>query len=58
MVLESAAMQRWRKGDPWGFVERYAPQVTYFDTGTARRINSKQALARSLRTGKGRSSTM
>jgi ketosteroid isomerase-like protein len=43
--LESAAMERWRKGDPWGFVELYAPQVTYFDTGTLQRINGIDALS-------------
>jgi ketosteroid isomerase-like protein len=44
MVLESAAMERWRKGDPWGFVELYAPQMTYFDTGTTKRINGRLAM--------------
>lgn len=44
MQLEAGAMERWRKGDPWGFVELYAPQVTYFDTGTPQRINGKAAL--------------
>jgi ketosteroid isomerase-like protein len=45
MALESAAMERWRKGDPWGFIEISAPEVTYFDTGTPRRINGREALA-------------
>jgi uncharacterized protein (TIGR02246 family) len=45
MKLECGAMERWRKGDPWGFVELYAPDVTYFDTGTLRRINGRQALS-------------
>ena len=44
MVLESAAMQRWRQGDPWGFIEISAPEVTYFDTGTPQRINGRDAL--------------
>ena len=44
MALESAAMQRWRKGDPWGFIEISAPEVTYFDTGTPQRINGREAL--------------
>ena len=44
MRLESGAMERWRKGDPWGFIELYAPQVTYFDTGTPQRINGREAL--------------
>jgi ketosteroid isomerase-like protein len=38
MALESAAMERWRKGDPWGFIELYAPEATYFDTGTPQRL--------------------
>jgi ketosteroid isomerase-like protein len=45
MALESAAMERWRKGDPWGFIEISAPGVTYFDTGTPQRINGREALA-------------
>ncbi|MGE5123732.1 MAG: YybH family protein [Acidobacteriaceae bacterium] len=44
MRLESAAMERWRKGDPWGFVEIYAPGVTYFDTGTSQRLNGREEL--------------
>jgi len=44
MALESAAMERWRKGDPWGFIEIYAPEVTYFDSDTPRRINGREAL--------------
>jgi ketosteroid isomerase-like protein len=44
MKLESAAMERWRKGDPWGFIELSAPDVTYFDTGTSRRIDGRAAL--------------
>jgi uncharacterized protein (TIGR02246 family) len=44
MALESAAMERWRKGDPWGFTDISAPDVTYFDTGTPQRINGREAL--------------
>jgi uncharacterized protein (TIGR02246 family) len=44
MALESAAMERWRKGDPWGFTDISAPEVTYFDTGTPQRINGREAL--------------
>jgi ketosteroid isomerase-like protein len=54
MTLESEAMERWRKGDPWGFIGLSAPQVTYFDTGTPERINGRQALSAEykLREGK------
>lgn len=44
MALESAAMERWRKGDPWGFIEISAPDVTYFDSGTPLRLNGREAL--------------
>jgi ketosteroid isomerase-like protein len=44
LELESTAMERWRKGDPWGFVELYAGDTTYFDTGTPQRINGREAL--------------
>jgi uncharacterized protein (TIGR02246 family) len=39
MALESAAMERWRKGDPGGFIELYTPEATYFDTGTPQRLS-------------------
>jgi uncharacterized protein (TIGR02246 family) len=45
MALETTAMERWRKGDPQGFIEISAPDTTYFDTGTLRRINGRDALA-------------
>lgn len=44
MALESAAMARWRQGDPWGFLEISAPEVTYFDTGTPQRLNGREVL--------------
>lgn len=48
MVCESAAMERWRKGDPWGFFELYAPDITYFDTETPQRINGREAMRAEL----------
>ncbi len=44
MILERAAMERWRKGDPWGFTEISAPEVTYFDTSTPSRLDGLEAL--------------
>lgn len=44
MARESAAMERWRKGDPWGFFELYVPDITYFDTGTPQRMNGLEAM--------------
>jgi ketosteroid isomerase-like protein len=54
MALESAAMERWRKGDPWGFTELYAPEITYFDSGTPQRLNGLEAMKAeyALREGK------
>lgn len=54
MRIESVAMERWRKGDVWGFIEASAQEVTYFDTGTPLRINGKEALTAEykLREGK------
>lgn len=54
MSLESKAMERWRKGDPYGFIEISATDVTYFDTGTRQRIDGRDALAAeyALREGK------
>jgi ketosteroid isomerase-like protein len=43
--LERMAMERWSRGDPWGFIEISAPEVTYFDTGTPQRINGREALS-------------
>ena len=44
MTLESAAMERYRKGDPFGFTDLSAPGVTYFDTGTPHRLDGLAAL--------------
>lgn len=44
MALESAAMERWRMGDPWGFTDISAQEVTYFDVGTPKRIDGLEAL--------------
>jgi len=54
MLLETRAMERWRQGDPWGFIELSTPEVTYFDTGTLQRINGREALSAEykLREGK------
>jgi hypothetical protein len=42
--LERAALDRWGKGDPWGFTEISAQEVTYFDTGTEQRVDGLKAL--------------
>lgn len=44
LALETGAMERWRNGDPFGFTDISGPFVTYFDSGTPRRINGREAL--------------
>jgi len=46
LALEDAAMERWRRGDPWGFWELSAPQVSYFDPETDGRVDGADDLRR------------
>jgi hypothetical protein len=52
--LERAALERWGKGDPMGFVEIAAPEITYFDPGLERRIDGRVAFARYMEGIKGK----
>jgi len=42
--LERAALDRWGKGDPEGFLEITAPDVTYFDPYLEQRVDGLSAL--------------
>ena len=42
--IEKAALDRWGKGDPWGYTEISADEITYFDTSTERRIDGLESL--------------
>src|SRR5258708_16917722 len=44
IALERAALDRWGKGDPQGFIETYAPDVTYFAPGSERRVDGLAAM--------------
>jgi len=44
VALERKALDRWGNGDPGGFAEVYAPDITYFDPATASRIDGHQAM--------------
>ncbi|HNX51330.1 MAG TPA: DUF4440 domain-containing protein [Thermoanaerobaculaceae bacterium] len=46
LALEKAALDRWGKGDPSGFLEICDPDVTYFDPGLELRIDGLKALTR------------
>ena len=44
VMLERSALDRWGKGDPGGFLELYAADITYFDPVTAARIDGHRAM--------------
>jgi hypothetical protein len=39
--MEKAALDRWAKGDPSGFLEIYAPDIVYFDPSLERRLDRR-----------------
>lgn len=45
IALERAALDRWGAGDPSGYLEISAPDVSYFDPYIGRRIDGLGALA-------------
>jgi hypothetical protein len=44
VALEEAALRRWCRGDPGGFLELSAPDVVYFDPFLERRLDGLPAL--------------
>ena len=44
IAVERAALDRWGRGDPQGFLETYAPDVTYFDPMQATRVDGLEAM--------------
>jgi ketosteroid isomerase-like protein len=54
IALERTALDRWGAGDPQGFLDTYAPEVTYFDIGVGHRIDGHAAMSEYYRplTGK------
>src|SRR2546423_1688956 len=44
IALERGALDRWGKGDPQGYVEIMAPEVTYFDPYQERRADGIEAI--------------
>jgi len=43
-AMERAALDRWGKGDPQGYLEVMAPEVTYFDPMQAKRVDGLPAM--------------
>ena len=46
--MERAALDRWGKGDPGGYIEMLAPELTYFDPFTKERIDGLNAFKQYL----------
>ena len=44
IAAERGALDRWGKGDPQGFLEVYAPEITYFDPMQERRLDGIEAM--------------
>ncbi|MGH9837153.1 MAG: YybH family protein [Blastocatellia bacterium] len=44
VALERSALDRWITGDPQGYLDLYAPEVTYFDPTTERRVDGLEAM--------------
>ncbi len=44
VALERKALDRWGQGDPGGYLELYAPAVTYFDPQRERQVDGLDAL--------------
>jgi hypothetical protein len=54
MRLENGAMERWRRGDPIGWTEIAAPEVTYIDPGLTRPIVGHEEYTRYLEALRGK----
>ena len=48
IALERSALDRWGKGDPQGYLETYAAEVTYFDPMVGRRLDGLPVVRRVL----------
>ena len=46
LAMERAALDRWAKGDPSGFLEICSPDVVYFDPTLEQRVDGLPALTR------------
>jgi ketosteroid isomerase-like protein len=54
LKLERAALDRWGKGDPDGYVEISAPEATYFDPFAERRVDGLPAIQAWLEQARGK----
>ena len=49
VLLERDALDRWAKGDPAGFLELYAADISYFDPVVGSRIDGHEAMEKYYR---------
>ncbi|MBI3607246.1 MAG: DUF4440 domain-containing protein [Nitrospirae bacterium] len=54
IAMERAALDRWGKGDPSGYLEISGPEVVYFDPFLERRMDGLEALTRYYETLRGK----
>ncbi len=54
IAMEKAALDRWGKGDPSGFLEISAPEVVYFDPFLELRLDGLEALSQNYESGRGK----
>lgn len=54
LALENAAMERWRNGDPWGFIELSSQQITYIDPGQTKPIIGHEAYSANMQQVEGK----
>jgi ketosteroid isomerase-like protein len=48
VAMERAALDRWGKGDPQGYLDIIAPEVTYFDPMQEKRVDGAEAMKQML----------
>ena len=53
IALERGALDRWGRGDPQGYLDLYAGEVTYFDPMREKRIDGFEAMKQALEPIKG-----
>lgn len=44
IALERSALDRWNTGDPGGYLDNYAPDISYFDPTTEKRVDGIEAM--------------
>jgi ketosteroid isomerase-like protein len=48
IAAERAALDRWGRGEPQGFLDVYAPEITYFDPSQERRLDGIETMQKLL----------